>query len=156
MLIRVLLAGKPDDRAGGVADGLRGEGMAVDVALHAPAVLEYIMSRSYDVVVLDRDLPGLGGGQVRRALTDAGRRSRVLLLTVPGTLDDLLDGFLRGADDQLTRPFSITELAARVRALACRPYEPGPRRPYEPGQRRPYGSYDRHVLARVRNAASLS
>jgi two-component system, OmpR family, response regulator VanR len=106
--------------ADAVARGLRREGMAVDVAYDGGAALDKARLNSYDVVVLDRDLPGVHGDAVCRALRDEEPDSRVLMLTAAATLDDLVDGLSQGADDYLPKPFAFAELVARLRALARR------------------------------------
>lgn len=74
----------------------------------------------YDVIVLDRDLPGLHGDDVCAGLVKAGCRSRVLMLTAAGTIEDRVDGLGIGADDYLPKPFAFAELVARIRALLRR------------------------------------
>ncbi|GGM33042.1 DNA-binding response regulator [Longimycelium tulufanense] len=103
-----------------VADGLRRETMAVDVAYDGTAARERLDLHDYDVVVLDRDLPGTHGDRICRELTEAGNRARVLMLTAAGALEDRVDGLELGADDYLAKPFEFPELVARVRALARR------------------------------------
>jgi DNA-binding response OmpR family regulator len=98
---------------------LRREGMAVDVAYDGREALERVAVTSYDVVVLDRDLPDVHGDEVCRWLAGAGE-SAVLMLTAAGTVDDRVDGLRLGADDYLPKPFHIAELVARIRALARR------------------------------------
>jgi DNA-binding response OmpR family regulator len=75
---------------------------------------------NYDVVVLDRDLPGMHGDQVCLRLVAEGCRARVLMLTAAGTIEDRVDGLSLGADDYLPKPFAFAELVARIRALARR------------------------------------
>jgi DNA-binding response OmpR family regulator len=75
---------------------------------------------SYDVIVLDRDLPGTHGDQVCRAVAQDGGRARVLMLTASGGIEDRVTGLGLGADDYLPKPFAFAELVARVRALARR------------------------------------
>src|SRR5579863_9155758 len=103
-----------------VADGLRREGMAVDVVFDGQDGLRHGMQDAYDVVVLDRDLPGLHGDEVCRALVAAGAHARVLMLTAADTIESRVDGLALGADDYLPKPFAFAELVARVRALARR------------------------------------
>jgi DNA-binding response OmpR family regulator len=117
--MRVLLVEDHEELAETVADVLRGEGMAVDVALDGEAALEHAEINSYDVVVLDRDLPGVGGDEVCRALVKEGSQPRVLMLTAAGSVEDRVDGLEIGADDYMSKPFAFTELVARIRAL-CR------------------------------------
>ena len=74
----------------------------------------------YDVVVLDRDLPGMSGDEICRRLTDEGVLTRVIMLTASGTVEDKVSGLALGADDYLAKPFAFAELVARVRALGRR------------------------------------
>jgi DNA-binding response OmpR family regulator len=126
--LRVLLVEDHEKLANSVASALRREGMAVDVALDGPAGLERAFVIDYDVVVLDRDLPGLHGDDVCRSLVAEGSASRVLMLTAAGTIDDKVDGLALGADDYLPKPFAFAELVARIRALARRSQRPLPLR----------------------------
>ena len=103
-----------------VARGLRREGMAVDTAYDGDLGLEKAMVTRYDVVVLDRDLPGRSGDDVCRRLAADGALTRVLMLTAAGGLSDRVAGLELGADDYLTKPFAFEELVARVRALGRR------------------------------------
>ena len=100
-----------------VATGLRRARVAVDVALDGVQGLEKALVTSYDVVVLDRDLPGIHGDEVCATLVDRGSRSRVLMLTAASTIEDRVDGLGIGADDYLPKPFAFAELLARVQAL---------------------------------------
>ncbi|SPT60778.1 MULTISPECIES: response regulator transcription factor [Actinomadura] len=119
--MRVLVAEDHAELAGSVARVLRREGMAVDVALDGRAALDRAALTDYDVVVLDRDLPGVHGDDVCRALVaDPGRRTRVLMLTASGTIADRVEGLSLGADDYLPKPFAYAELVARIRALGRR------------------------------------
>ncbi|AHH98744.1 hypothetical protein KALB_5382 [Kutzneria albida DSM 43870] len=103
-----------------VATGLRRESMAVDVAYDGTAAQYRLGLHDYDVVVLDRDLPGVHGDDICSELIGSGSRTKVLMLTAAGSLDDRVDGLELGADDYLTKPFEFPELVARVRALARR------------------------------------
>ena len=103
-----------------IATGLRREGMAVDVALNGADALESLSVTRYDVVVLDRDLPGTHGDEVCRRIVSEGSGSRVLMLTAASTVADRVDGLGLGADDYLPKPFDFAELVARIRALARR------------------------------------
>lgn len=123
--MRVLVAEDHAELAGSVARVLRREGMAVDVALDGRAALDRAALTDYDVVVLDRDLPGVHGDDVCRALVAApGRRTRVLMLTASGTIADRVEGLSLGADDYLPKPFAYAELVARIRALGRRAQRP--------------------------------
>jgi len=104
-----------------VATGLRQAGMAVDVVFDGQDALDHIATTPYDVVVLDRDLPGVHGDDVCRALVAEGAQSRVLMLTAAGAVGDRVEGLGLGADDYLPKPFEFSELVARVRALVRRP-----------------------------------
>jgi DNA-binding response OmpR family regulator len=104
--------------ADSIARSLRREGMAVDVAYDGRAALELAAINSYEVVVLDRDLPIVHGDRVCQQL--AGDQARILMLTASGTVEDRVDGLSLGADDYLPKPFALAELIARIRALARR------------------------------------
>jgi DNA-binding response OmpR family regulator len=118
--MRVLVVEDHKELAATVAVGLRREGMAVDIAFDGQAALLHAARESYDVVVLDRDLPKLHGDDVCKALVDQGSRARVLMLTAADTIENRVDGLSLGADDYLPKPFAFAELVARVRALARR------------------------------------
>jgi DNA-binding response OmpR family regulator len=124
--MRVLVAEDRAKLAETVAAGLRREGMAVDIALDGRNALERVSLTRYDVIVLDRDLPGLHGDDVCRALVANGCESRILMLTAAATIEDRVDGLGLGADDYLPKPFAFAELVARVRALARRARPPLP------------------------------
>ncbi len=124
--MRVLLVEDHEELAETVADVLRSEGMAVDVALDGQAALERAWVNSYDVIVLDRDLPGVHGDDVCRKLAAEGTQSRVLMLTAAGSVEDRVDGLQLGADDYLPKPFAFAELIARIRALCRRSGRPLP------------------------------
>ena len=118
--MRVLVAEDFEILATAIATGLRREGMAVDVALDGQDALESLAVTRYDVVVLDRDLPGAHGDEVCRHIVAGGSGSRVLMLTAASTVADRVDGLGLGADDYLPKPFDFAELVARIRALARR------------------------------------
>jgi DNA-binding response OmpR family regulator len=118
--VRVLVIEDDQELAETVAAGLRHARMAVDVALDGETGLTHALVNDYDVIVLDRDLPGLHGDEVCARLVDGGGRSRVLMLTAAATNDDLIDGLGLGADDYLPKPFDFPVLVARIGALARR------------------------------------
>jgi DNA-binding response OmpR family regulator len=118
--VRVLLIEDDEELAHAIAVGLRREQMAVDLALDGQAGLDRALSTSYDVIVLDRDLPGRHGADVCTELVAARCRSRVLMLTAAATIEDRVGGLGLGADDYLPKPFAFTELVARIRALLRR------------------------------------
>jgi DNA-binding response OmpR family regulator len=103
-----------------IGTGLRREGMAVDVVLNGNDALGHLAITRYDVVVLDRDLPGVPGDDVCRQIVAGGSDSRVLMLTAASTVKDRVGGLGLGADDYLSKPFDFSELVARVRALGRR------------------------------------
>ncbi len=122
--MRVLVAEDDEVLAKAVSVGLRREGMAVDVALDGDEALSRLEVNSYDVVVLDRDLPGTHGDDICRALVAERSVSRVLMLTAASTVKDRVEGLGLGADDYLAKPFEFAELVARIRAVARRPATP--------------------------------
>jgi DNA-binding response OmpR family regulator len=115
--VRVLVIEDDEEMAHTIGVGLRRAGMAVDLALDGRAGLARAIGNDYDVIVLDRDLPGIHGDEICAELVDAGCRSRVLMLTAASTIGDLVDGLSRGADDYLSKPFDFPELVARIGAL---------------------------------------
>ncbi|MFG3698299.1 response regulator transcription factor [Micromonospora sp. NPDC047620] len=119
--MRVLVVEDFEVLARTVGTGLRREGMAVDVVLDGDAALEHLSVNRYDVVVLDRDLPGVPGDEVCRRIVDDHAATRVLMLTAAATVKQRVDGLGLGADDYLPKPFDFAELVARVRALSRRP-----------------------------------
>ncbi|NUT10095.1 MAG: response regulator transcription factor [Nonomuraea sp.] len=124
--MRVLVVEDFEVLARSLGTGLRREGMAVDVVLDGTAALERLAATGYDVVVLDRDLPGVHGDEICRRLAQGRSRTRVLMLTASGTLEDRVHGLGLGADDYLPKPFAFAELVARVRALGRRAAPPLP------------------------------
>jgi len=118
--VRVLVVEDHPKMAMTVATGLRQAGMAVDVAFDGHDALTHTASAEYDVVVLDRDIPGIHGDEVCRTLVAEGSGARVLMLTAAGAVKDRVEGLGLGADDYLPKPFEFAELVARVRALARR------------------------------------
>jgi DNA-binding response OmpR family regulator len=118
--MKVLIVEDHRRLAAAVAEGLRREGMAVDVSLDGADALAHAAVNRYDVVVLDRDIPGVHGDQVCRRLAEEHRESRVLMLTAASTISDRVEGLELGADDYLSKPFEFAELVARVRALGRR------------------------------------
>ncbi|BCJ77041.1 transcriptional regulatory protein CutR [Catellatospora sp. IY07-71] len=103
-----------------VAEGLRDQGMAVDVALDGLAAAAKLDVNAYEVVVLDRDLPGIHGDTLCQMITERDDRPMVLMLTAAGAPGDRVSGLTLGADDYLAKPFHFPELLLRVRALARR------------------------------------
>jgi DNA-binding response OmpR family regulator len=124
--MRVLVVEDHRRLAGALAEGLRREGMAVDVALDGADAMTRVTVNGYDVVILDRDLPCVSGDQVCKALVATGVPTRVLMLTAASTIRDRVEGLELGADDYLPKPFEFPELIARVRALGRRAVAPLP------------------------------
>jgi DNA-binding response OmpR family regulator len=124
--MRVLVVEDHPRLAQTVASVLRREGMAVDVAFDGREALARTSLTTYDVLVLDRDLPAVHGGEVCRSLVAGGYPGAVLMLTAAGTLEDRVNGLGIGADDYLPKPFHLAELVARVHALARRSRRPRP------------------------------
>ncbi|HEY2579472.1 MAG TPA: response regulator transcription factor [Streptosporangiaceae bacterium] len=118
--MRVLVVEDFQVLAEAIGTGLRREGMAVDVVLDGNDALDHLAVTRYDVVVLDRDLPGTHGDEVCRRLVAGPSGGRVLMLTAASTVRDRVDGLSLGADDYLPKPFDFAELVARVRALGRR------------------------------------
>lgn len=118
--MRVLVVEDHPRLAETIATVLRREGMAVDVAFDGHEALARVVATDYDVVVLDRDLPGVHGDDVCRALVADGAETRILMLTAAGSVEDRVDGLGLGADDYLAKPFAFVELVARIRALGRR------------------------------------
>jgi DNA-binding response OmpR family regulator len=118
--VRVLVVEDDEEMAHTVAAGLRRAHMAVDVALDGTGGLERALCNDYDVIVLDRDLPGTHGDVVCAELIASGCRGRILMLTAAATTEDLVDGLGLGADDYLPKPFDFRALVARIGALARR------------------------------------
>ncbi len=124
--MRVLVAEDEGRVADAVARGLRREGMAVDVARDGADALYKARLHRPDVLVLDRDLPGVHGDEVCATVASELPEVRVLMLTGLAGIDDTVRGLALGADDYMGKPFAFAELTARVRALARRS---GPARP---------------------------
>ena len=118
--MRVLVVEDARALAEVVAEGLRDQGMAVDIALDGLTAAEKLDLAPYEVVVLDRDLPGLHGDTLCQMITERADRPMVLMLTAAGAPGDRVTGLTLGADDYLAKPFHFPELVLRVRALARR------------------------------------
>jgi DNA-binding response OmpR family regulator len=124
--MRVLIIEDEEALADAMARGLRLQGMAVDVALDGLTGYDKAVLNDYDVIVLDRNLPGMHGDEVCRRLVTSDSSARILMLTAARALRDRVAGLDLGADDYLGKPFAFDELVARLRALARRA---GPARP---------------------------
>jgi DNA-binding response OmpR family regulator len=118
--MHVLLVEDERMLAGYIRRGLEEQGYAVDVAYAGPEALDWLRVASFDLIVLDLMLPGVDGLSVCRELRARGTATPVLMLTARDGVDDRILGLDAGADDYLVKPFAITELLARLRALSRR------------------------------------
>ena len=118
--MRVLVVEDERLLADAIAEGLRRQAMAVDVAYDGEAAMERLGVNDYDVVVLDRDLPIVPGDEVCTSLVDSGVDTRILMLTAATAVSQRVAGLGLGADDYLIKPFAFAELTARVQALGRR------------------------------------
>lgn len=118
--MRVLIVEDELFLAEAIRDGLRLEAISADLAADGDTALEQLTITAYDVVVLDRDIPGPNGDEIARHLSQQTGAPRILMLTAADRLDDKASGFESGADDYLTKPFAMRELVLRLRALARR------------------------------------
>ena len=100
-----------------IRDGLRLEAIAADIAADGGTALELLHANTYDIAVVDRDVPGISGDEVAEHIVASGSGLPILMLTAADRLDDKASGFELGADDYLTKPFELRELVLRLRAL---------------------------------------
>lgn len=119
--MRILIVEDDPDTAAYVSHGLAEEGHVAETVSDGRDGLSQAMGEEYEILVVDRMLPGLDGLSLVQALRAAGRRLPVIFLTSLGGVDDRVDGLNSGADDYLVKPFAFSELMARVNALARRP-----------------------------------
>jgi DNA-binding response OmpR family regulator len=118
--MRVLVVEDVPRHANRIAEGLRDQGMAVDVAYDGREAISKVSLHPYEVVLLDRDLPGIHGDQLCRMIADSDDPPMILMLTAAGAPGDRVRGLTLGADDYLPKPFHFPELVLRIRALARR------------------------------------
>jgi DNA-binding response OmpR family regulator len=118
--MRVLVVEDVPRYANRIAEGLRDQGIAVDVAYDGNEAIAKVNLNPYDVVLLDRDLPGIHGDQLCQIITHGEDPPMVLMLTAAGSPGERVKGLALGADDYLPKPFHFPELVLRVRALARR------------------------------------
>ena len=118
--MRVLVVEDSRTLADALVEGLRDEGIAVDVAYDGLQAATKLDLNNYDVVVLDRDLPGLHGDTICHMITERENPAMVLMLTASGTPTQRVSGLSLGADDYLAKPFHFPELVLRIRTLARR------------------------------------
>lgn len=148
--MRVLVVEDERELATAIAEGLRQHSMAVDVAFDGGDALEKIALNTYDVVVLDRDLPKVPGDQVCQQMVDLDTPARVLMLTAASAVKERVAGLALGADDYLIKPFAFAELVARIQALARRVLPAAP-----PVLERHGVSLDSHRGTVLRNGAAV-
>src|SRR6201995_4307209 len=115
--MRVLLVEDEPYMAEAIRDGLRLEAIAADIAGDGGSALELLRVNAYDIAVLDRDIPGPTGDEIARRIVASGSGMPILMLTAADRLGDKASGVELGADDYLTKPFELQELALRLRAL---------------------------------------
>jgi DNA-binding response OmpR family regulator len=127
--MRVLVVDDMPKFANTIAQGLRNHRMAVDIAYDGHEAATKLDINAYDVVILDRDLPGIHGDQLCQIITQSENPAMILMLTAAGAPDDRVSGLALGADDYLPKPFHFPELVLRVRALARRKPTTQPPRP---------------------------
>jgi DNA-binding response OmpR family regulator len=118
--MRVLVVEDVHRLADDIAEGMRDQGIAADISYDGPDALKKLEINSYDVVILDRDLPGVHGDVICRTIAEGDNAVMVLMLTASGTPGDRVAGLGLGADDYLSKPFHFPELVLRVRSLARR------------------------------------
>ena len=115
--MRVLIVEDEPLMAEAIRDGLRLQAIAADLAANGATALELLAVNTYDIAVLDRDIPGPSGDEIARRIVASGSGLPILMLTAADRLDDKASGFELGADDYLTKPFELRELVLRLRAL---------------------------------------
>jgi two-component system response regulator VanR len=115
--MRVLIVEDETYLAEALRDGLRLQAIAADIAADGDTALDLLSINAYDIVVLDRDIPGPSGDEIAKRIVASGSGMPILMLTAADRLDDKTSGFELGADDYLTKPFEFRELVLRLRAL---------------------------------------
>lgn len=115
--MRVLVVEDEPFMAEAIRDGLRLEAIAADIAGDGDTALELLSINTYDIAVLDRDIPGPSGDEIAESIVASGSGMPILMLTAADRIDDKASGFGLGADDYLTKPFELQELVLRLRAL---------------------------------------
>lgn len=124
--MRVLIVEDQEYLAEAIREGLALSAIPADIAPDGEAALEAVETFEYDVMLLDRDIPGVHGDEVCRQLDQDADRPAILMLTAAGRVHEKVDGLSLGADDYLAKPFDFEELVARVRALGRRRFTPRP------------------------------
>ncbi|MFZ0091846.1 MAG: response regulator transcription factor [Solirubrobacteraceae bacterium] len=118
--MRLLVVEDIPRHANRIAEGLRDQGIAVDIAYDGHEAIAKVNLTPYDVVLLDRDLPGIHGDRLCQTITHGDDPPMILMLTAAGAPGDRVTGLALGADDYLPKPFHFPELVLRIRALARR------------------------------------
>lgn len=121
--MRILVIEDEHKIAQSLKKGLEQESYAVDLAFDGQTGMDMAIGEEYDLVILDRMLPGMDGMTICKEMRDTGIHTPVIVLTAKGQLDDKVEGLDGGADDYLVKPFAFEELLARIRALKRRPNE---------------------------------
>jgi DNA-binding response OmpR family regulator len=119
--MKVLIVEDEHKIANLIMQGLEQERFVVDVAYDGTSGFDFASSEPYDVIILDRLLPGTDGLEICKKLRASGIHTPILMLTAKGQLSDKVEGLNSGADDYLTKPFAFEELLARIKALVRRP-----------------------------------
>src|SRR5256886_13502424 len=119
--MRVLIVEDEPFMAEAIRDGLRLEAIAADIAADGDSALELLNVNAYDIAVLDRDIPEPTGDEIAKSIVASGSGTPILMLTAADRLDDKATGFELGADDYLTKPFALPDLALPLTALDRRP-----------------------------------
>ncbi len=119
--MRILVIEDEHKIANSIKKGLEHERYAVDIVYEGTSGFDYARSEEYDLIILDRLLPGMDGIDICKNLRSQGIHTPVLMLTAKGQIEDKVEGLNNGADDYMVKPFAFSELFARVRALTRRP-----------------------------------
>ena len=119
--MKVLIVEDEHKIANSIRQGLVQENISVDLAYDGIEGYDLAASGDYDVIVLDRLLPGMEGVEICQKLRANKNHTPILILTAKGQISDRVEGLEKGADDYLVKPFAFEELLARIRALARRP-----------------------------------
>lgn len=121
--MNILLVEDEHKIAGAIKEGLQQEHFSVEVIYDGDGGLAAAQGGEYDMIILDRMLPGIDGLEICRSLRAQGIQTPILMLTAKGQIKDRVTGLNSGADDYLVKPFSFEELLARLRALLRRPQD---------------------------------
>ena len=119
--MRVLVVDDEQKIANAIKKGLEQENYAVDVVYDGAEAHKFATSKDYDVIILDRLLPGMDGIEITKKLREQNMHMPILMLTAKGQVEDRVEGLDSGVDDYLTKPFAFTELLARIRVIIRRP-----------------------------------